>query len=53
MDAKQIIENIDKLVFFKDFTAEEKADVASFTHNFILYRDGDLIVQQESNDPLL
>ncbi|MBT3184186.1 MAG: cyclic nucleotide-binding domain-containing protein [Nitrospina sp.] len=53
MGAKQISEHLDTLVFFSDFTAEEKAEVISFTLNFVSFREGDLIVQQDSNDPSL
>ena len=53
MESKEIIEHIDKLVFFKEFTSEEKANVTSFTQNFVLFRGGDLIIKQDSNDPSL
>lgn len=53
MNSRQIVESIDRLVFFKDFTSEEKDEVASFTQNFVLYREDNLIVQQNSNDPSL
>ena len=53
MKSKEIIEHIDKLVFFKEFTSEEKANVTSFTQNFVLFRGGDLIIKQDSNDPSL
>ena len=53
MVSKEIIEHIDKLVFFKEFTSEEKANVSSFTQNFVLFRGGDLIIKQDSNDPSL
>ena len=47
MESQEIIEHVDELVFFKEFTSEEKAEVASFTQNFVFYREGDLIVQQD------
>ena len=53
MESQEIIEHVDELAFFKEFTSEEKAEVVSFTQNFVLYRDGDLIVQQDSTDPSL
>ncbi len=53
MNSRNIIECIDELEFFKDFSAEEKAEVASFSHNFVLFREDSVIVQQDSNDPSL
>ena len=52
-DGSQIFEYIEKLAFFNDFTSEEKAEVASFTPNVISRREGNLIIQQGSNDPSL
>ena len=45
MESKEIIEHIDKLVFFKEFTSEEKANITSFTQNFVLFREDDLIIK--------
>jgi CRP-like cAMP-binding protein len=53
MHTKSILEHFDKLDIFWDFTSEEKAEVVNFTQNFILFREGDLIIQQNSNDPSL
>lgn len=53
MNTSQIFEYTEKLVFFNDFTNEEKAEVASFTQNVIGYPEGNLIIQQGSNDPSL
>ena len=53
MDTSQIFEYTEKLAFFNDFTDEEKNEVANFTQNFIGYPEGNLIIQQGSNDPAL
>ena len=53
MDANKIIEHLNRLVFFNGFTSEEKTEVTNFTQNFVQYREGDLIVQQDSNEPSL
>ena len=53
MDANKIIEHLNRLVFFNGFTSEEKTEVTNFTQNFVQHREGDLIVQQDSNDPSL
>jgi len=53
MNSKETLENIDRLDFFKNFTTEEKNEIASFAYNFVLYREESLIVQQNSNDPSL
>ena len=53
MDTNKIIEHLNRLVFFNGFTSEEKTEVTNFTQNFVQHREGDLIVQQDSNDPSL
>ena len=53
MNMTQTIEHLDRVVLFNDFTEEEKAEVSSFTENFVLYREGCLIVQQNTSDPSL
>ncbi|MZH41137.1 MAG: cyclic nucleotide-binding domain-containing protein [Nitrospinae bacterium] len=53
MDTLQNIKYFDELEIFKNFTNQEKSEIASFTQNFVSCRKGDLILQQESNDPSL
>ena len=40
-------------LFFNGFTSEEKTEITNFTQNLVQHREGDLIVQQDSNDPSL
>lgn len=53
MYTKQIIEVIDALIFFDEFTSDEKSEVLSYEQNFVFYQEGNMIVQQSSNDPSL
>jgi CRP-like cAMP-binding protein len=53
MNANQIIQHIDKLIFFDGFTSEEKVEIASFTENVVRYPKNHLIIQQGTIDPSL
>ena len=46
MDTLQNIKYFDELEIFKNFTNQEKSEIASFTQNFVSCRKGDLILQQ-------